>query len=309
MVMSVFWQTAELSRFRLCHPGQRFTAREHCKVHVQMYRQAEVIAGRRLAHFQSPPDFRLPTGAQKERPSQSESPRSLVWKFSSGEAPEMAAGLLPVEPAKAPELPVNGFQSAGLHGCAGLLTAPRQGPGLALTLSAQPGLDSSHRVLGPVLSGRRCFRRLEALVPLSHEAHPRVPIFFQLPKLEEEAKPQLRLEPYKDSAAQPFAEDPEEAALPPEELLDLADVELNGRDVEVADLKQSTFSRERQQGVDKVEEALTKLLQRLEGLENLDETLSGASHKMKQRGRRQPNLRLALMKRPLDSSTEHTDDS
>ncbi|CAE7180078.1 unnamed protein product, partial [Symbiodinium microadriaticum] len=80
----------------------------------------------------------------------------------------------------------NGFLSAGLHSCAGLLTAPRSGGGLALTLAAQPALDSTHRVLGPVLTGRRCFRRLEAMAPLSLEAHPRVPIFLQLPKSEEE---------------------------------------------------------------------------------------------------------------------------
>ena len=36
--------------------------------------------------------------------------------------------------------------------------------------------------------------------------------------------------------------------------MDLVDLELSGRDGEVADLKQTTFSRERQQGVQKVEE-------------------------------------------------------
>lgn len=89
----------------------------------------------------------------------------------------MAAGLLPVEAPKAQEPVANGFQSAGLHACvrvlsifraseseAGLLTAPRAGAGsqaenlkafkalhemrLALTLSADPSLDGTHRVLG-----------------------------------------------------------------------------------------------------------------------------------------------------------------
>ncbi|CAK8991587.1 unnamed protein product [Durusdinium trenchii] len=198
-----------------------------------------------------------------------------------GETQEMAAGLLPVEAPKAPEPVANGFQSAGLHCCAGLLTAPRCGTGLALTLGADSALDSTHRVLGPVLSGRRCFRRLQALAPLSLEARPRVPVFLQLPKQEEEGvgghgrQAPLRLEPYKESAAPPFAEEEEKAVLPPEELLDLVDLELSGRDGEVADLKQTTFSRERQQGVDKVEEVLHSLLARVEKLEGLDETLSG----------------------------------
>ncbi|CAE7207589.1 unnamed protein product [Symbiodinium necroappetens] len=98
--------------------------------------------------------------------------------------PEMAAGLLPVSAPEETPAAANGFLSAGLHSCAGLLTAPRSGGGLALTLAAQPALDSTHRVLGPVLMGRRCFRRLEAMAPLSLEAHPRVPIFLQLPKSE-----------------------------------------------------------------------------------------------------------------------------
>eukprot|EP00435_Cladocopium_sp_Y103_P019537 s2051_g4.t1 len=190
---------------------------------------------------------------------------------------EMAAGLLPVEAPKALEPVANGFQSAGLHCCAGLLSAPRRGTGLALTLGADPTLDSSHRVLGPVLSGHRCFRRLEVLAPLSLEARPRVPVFLQLPKTEEEASRPvgLRVEPYKESTAPPFSEEADPADLPPEELIDLVDLELSGRDGEVADLKQTTFSRERQQGVDKVEEALNDLLQRLKNLNSLDDKMSG----------------------------------
>lgn len=190
---------------------------------------------------------------------------------------EMAAGLLPVEAPKALEPVANGFQSAGLHCCAGLLSAPRRGTGLALTLGADPTLDSSHRVLGPVLSGHRCFRRLEVLAPLSLEARPRVPVFLQVPKTEEEASRPvgLRVEPYKESTAPPFSEEADPADLPPEELIDLVDLELSGRDGEVADLKQTTFSRERQQGVDKVEEALNDLLQRLKNLNSLDDKMSG----------------------------------
>eukprot|EP00434_Breviolum_minutum_P042405 symbB.v1.2.037742.t1/scaffold5656.1/size24862/3 len=196
----------------------------------------------------------------------------------AGEATqEMAAGLLPVEAPKAMEPVANGFQSAGLHCSAGLLSAPRSGAGLALSLGADPKLDNTHRVLGPVLSGHCCFRRLEALAPLSLEARPRVPVFLQLPKIEEETSPKvsIRVEPSKESAAPPFSEETDIADLPPEELLDLADLEVSGRDGEVADLKQTTFSRERQEGVDKVDEALNDLLQRLKSLEGLDEEKSG----------------------------------
>ncbi|CAE7227068.1 unnamed protein product, partial [Symbiodinium pilosum] len=174
----------------------------------------------------------------------------------------------------------NGLLSAGLHSCVGLLTAPRSGPGLAVTLGPQPALDATHRVLGPILVGRRCFRRIEAVAPLSLEAIPRVPVFLQLPKMEEEIPgappPPVRVEPYPESAAETFAEDPEKegATLSPEEVIDLADVELSSRDVEVAELKLATFSRERQQGVDKVEQALDSMLQRLAALEDLDDTLS-----------------------------------
>eukprot|EP00931_Biecheleriopsis_adriatica_P102857 TRINITY_DN77769_c0_g1_i1.p1 TRINITY_DN77769_c0_g1~~TRINITY_DN77769_c0_g1_i1.p1 ORF type:complete len:436 (+),score=125.59 TRINITY_DN77769_c0_g1_i1:42-1349(+) len=175
----------------------------------------------------------------------------------------------------------NGHTGLSLHTCAGLLTSPKDGSGLALTLSPQAALDETHRVIGHVLLGRRCFRHLEAIAPVSLEAKPRVPVFLRLPKMEQDEAsrphPFLDLEPFRQSASVPFAEDTEavDAALAPEEIIELADVELSGRDVEVSDLKQTTFSRERQTGVTNVEDALAALLQRLESLENLDETLSG----------------------------------
>lgn len=72
----------------------------------------------------------------------------------------------------------------------------------------------------------------------------------------------------------PFIEETEVSSLPSEvlralvrlnrvkELMDLVDLELSGRDGEVADLKQTTFSRERQQGVHKVEEEGRKVYKR-----------------------------------------------
>eukprot|EP00930_Biecheleria_cincta_P085350 TRINITY_DN74745_c0_g1_i1.p1 TRINITY_DN74745_c0_g1~~TRINITY_DN74745_c0_g1_i1.p1 ORF type:complete len:444 (-),score=114.79 TRINITY_DN74745_c0_g1_i1:28-1359(-) len=178
----------------------------------------------------------------------------------------------------------NGHSSVAVpHSCAGLLTAPQDGPGLALTLAPQTTLDASYRVLGIVLAGRRAFRFLQAVAPLSgKEAKPRVPVFLRHPKVEQDdvcrPHPFLSLEARTASGSrEAFSEDPEsaDAKLPAEEILELADVELEGRDVEVADLKHATFSRERQAGVVKIEESLVATLQRLGTLEGLGETLSG----------------------------------
>eukprot|EP00933_Yihiella_yeosuensis_P051065 TRINITY_DN48904_c0_g1_i1.p1 TRINITY_DN48904_c0_g1~~TRINITY_DN48904_c0_g1_i1.p1 ORF type:complete len:433 (-),score=139.25 TRINITY_DN48904_c0_g1_i1:62-1360(-) len=170
------------------------------------------------------------------------------------------------------------------HSSAGLLTAPLDGPGLALTLGPQPDLDGNHRVVGHVLVGRRAMRRLEVLVPVSGEAEPKTPIFLRhpaIPKDEEASRshPFITFEPTPAASAStaPFAEDDEveDAALTNEEILDLADVELKSREEEVADLKQMGFSRQRQNGVINVETALTSIKSKLTALEGLDDTASG----------------------------------
>ncbi|CAK0879537.1 unnamed protein product, partial [Prorocentrum cordatum] len=64
----------------------------------------------------------------------------------------------PVEPVEAQDDPCE-------HCTTGLLSAPRQGPGLLLTLGPQ-ATDVRRQVLGTVLGGRRTFQRLAALAPL-----------------------------------------------------------------------------------------------------------------------------------------------
>ncbi|CAE8594292.1 unnamed protein product, partial [Polarella glacialis] len=165
------------------------------------------------------------------------------------------------------------------HHCAGLLTAPREGPGLAITLGAQPSMDATHRVLGPLLLGRGALRRLEVLAPLfGEEAKPSQPVFLRLPPAQDEASASLsgaRRHPFLtlelcpvDGMCAPFAEEAEteDAPLKPEELLDIADVEINCRDAEVAEMRQLPFSRDRQRGVQRVEEALLGVVERMEAL-------------------------------------------
>ncbi|CAK0879538.1 unnamed protein product, partial [Prorocentrum cordatum] len=78
---------------------------------------------------------------------------------ASEEAAAGAAGAeAPVEPVEAQDDPCE-------HCTTGLLSAPRQGPGLLLTLGPQ-ATDVRRQVLGTVLGGRRTFQRLAALAPL-----------------------------------------------------------------------------------------------------------------------------------------------
>lgn len=90
------------------------------------------------------------------------------------------------------------------------------------------------------------------------------------------------VQPSEDPAGAPAApsnhplahdEDELDAAAAAAEILDVAELEINGREAEVTELKQMTFSRERVEGVAAVEEHLGMLGQRLAGLDSLDEAL------------------------------------
>merc|ERR1712083_818741 len=58
------------------------------------------------------------------------------------------------------------------------------------------------------------------------------------------------------------------------EVLDLAQIEINGCDADIVALKEQTFSRERQAGVTSVEIALEDLGTRMEGMGELEESLT-----------------------------------
>mmetsp|Transcript_46888 Transcript_46888/g.121398 ORF Transcript_46888/g.121398 Transcript_46888/m.121398 type:complete len:478 (+) Transcript_46888:52-1485(+) len=169
------------------------------------------------------------------------------------------------------------------HAVAGLLSAPREGPGLVLTLGPCPALDATHVVIGPVLAGRPAFARLRALAPLSGEPKPRVQLALRAtpsPEAMEAAGPQgaavkpegdgsmaaavglggarrphpvlLLEEPQEAQGAVPFACDKPEA----KEDLDCIALELDGRDLEIQELRALSFSRERQNGVMAVEDSI-----------------------------------------------------
>lgn len=204
--------------------------------------------------------------------------------------------------------------AAALHRTAGLLSGPVDAPGLVLTLGPQPSLDATHKVLGIALTGRRVLRRLDVLAPLTvPSAAPAQPVFMRLIGPQETTttgssvtldgkveapKSSYTVEPAPlySSEPTPLSEEPAaetEAAQKVEEQLDVADIEINGREVEVSDLKGMTFSRERQNGVEVVNEALTQLGSRLQALENLDETQSGQRYWLQER----INLQLRVLKK------------
>jgi len=171
----------------------------------------------------------------------------------------------------------------------GLLCAPHDGPGLALTLGQVPELCRTHIIIGPLLSGRRMLNQLHALAPLSGDPQPQLPVALrvmgpasgtgnksagEVVLQDAERHPFLELQPATvDGGALPFVLEPQ-ADPPVLELLELADLSMNARDGEIAELKQKSFSRERQDGVAKVTQALQNLASRLQALDGLDENLS-----------------------------------
>jgi len=226
--------------------------------------------------------------------------------------------------------------SAGVaHGRAGLLSAPREGAGLLLTLGAQPQLDVTHTVLGHVLLGKRGLRLLEALAPLSGGFGPRLPLSLRVvgpggaqaastgAKAEmagsgvsaasaaeaageaaagdaEDGKPEITNGKAKGGHAviehgfllvesmatemsnQPFAL---EASSPSStaEVLEMAEVQINGRDAEITEMKGMPFNRERAEGVAVVEKSLIDLKSRLKELPDSEEALSHQSHWLQER--------------------------
>lgn len=189
-------------------------------------------------------------------------------------------------------------ESSAQHGSAGILSAPLHGgPGLVLTLGSQPQLDETHRALGPVLAGRRVLRHIAALAPLIGGTNPRqegVVLRVVGPKQDSTAKnwhgnhPFLLVEPEpaaNKSTSDPFSLDEmSELALCTEEL-EVAELEINGCDAEIAELKPKAFTRERQAGVAAVEAALADLEGRMENLGGLDETLKNQRSWLQERVR------------------------
>jgi len=181
------------------------------------------------------------------------------------------------------------------HSCAGLLSAPKEGPGLALTLGPMLGLDATHTVIGPVIIGRNALRRINALASLSGGCEPRKSLaVFHAAKEHFDAEgdaaivktsnqvggasvhvdhPFLLLGVGSGAADKPFSlEEPKEA--PASEVIDIIELELNVRDVEIQELRAMAFNRERAQGVSAVELDLSRIQGQLTGFENLD-TASG----------------------------------
>lgn len=204
------------------------------------------------------------------------------------------------------------------HHCAGLLSVPREGDvGLLLTLGPMPHLDATHRVLGSVVAGRGALRRLEALAALSGDALDKPSVPRQVVAIraggpgEAEAGTGKGAAPAAGGSApapaapgsgplvEPAAEcegadtkvfarekaysDEKEDAFALAEELDIAELELAGRDLEVSDLNQQAFSRERQGGVIAVKTALLAVQERLKDLEGGDEALAGQSMWLQER--------------------------
>mmetsp|Transcript_4789 Transcript_4789/g.8234 ORF Transcript_4789/g.8234 Transcript_4789/m.8234 type:complete len:510 (-) Transcript_4789:91-1620(-) len=210
----------------------------------------------------------------------------------------------------AEQSPENG--STCVHSSAGLLAAPLTGPGLLLTFGRQPALDATHRPVGLVLRGRYNLRRLDVLAPCCGDGEPSQPLHFRVvgvkrklegsegagdaatvgapirPSAVPAGNPEgVQLEPVTVSTQiEPFAwEDTNE--VPPADELELIDLGLDMREAEVAWLKGQTFSRERQQGVDAVQDALAAAkgnLDRVTVAES-DQALSQRRHWLQERTR------------------------
>lgn len=227
--------------------------------------------------------------------------------------------------------------SAGAEHCrAGLLSAPREGSGLLLTLGPQPKLDATHSVLGHLLLGKRAVRLLEALAPLSGGFGPRLPLTMRIvgpstqsggPGVvqvssssaengsaagtaadatgngkEEDEKADaplsngsskgahaviehgfLLVEPVSaEGHSQPFSLEAVSRASVAEEL-EIAELAINGRDAEIAEMKGMPFNRERAEGVAAVEGALKNLKSRFDEFSDLEQALSHQSHWLQER--------------------------
>lgn len=174
--------------------------------------------------------------------------------------------------------------SQGARG-AGLLWQPLEGSGLALSLGSTGAqlLESTHSLVGPLLTGRRMLQQLEVLAPLVGGLSPQQPVALRVlgPKptdavaLPEDdpviTHPFLLLEPapaklLSGTNLQPFSLEETQDAASALEVLEDAELEINCRDAEVAELKGMGFNRERQKGVEVVVETLQSVEHRLSKL-------------------------------------------
>merc|ERR1712008_109280 len=177
----------------------------------------------------------------------------------------------------APENSNNGGAAEVLEGVehcsAGLLSAARSGSlGLVLTLGPQACLDATHSVLGPAIYGRGALRRLQVLAPLCGDTtEPQVPVALRLAGPPEPTR--VAVADVRRPVA--FAMDEPRDAEDAGEELEIAALEVDSRDRDIAELKGQPFCRTRQRGVANVEEAVLALERRLEALSGLDETRAG----------------------------------
>lgn len=215
-------------------------------------------------------------------------------KHVAPESVTQAEGL--PEEAEIEEEPAAATSSSGQarHAGIGLLWEPVEGSGLALTLGSTGSqiLESTHRLLGPMLTGKFLLRRLQVLAPLVGGLSPHKPIALRAlgPNPTQISKavstdsanehvgdkgmanpsiphPLLHLERAPPSSAngQAFVSEVGEAFVAAEEL-DIAGLEVDCREGEVAELKEMAFSRQRQRGVEDVIATLQKLEDRLAAL-------------------------------------------
>jgi len=167
----------------------------------------------------------------------------------------------------------------------GLLWQPLEGTGLAISLGSTGAqlLESTHSPVGPLLTGRRMLEQLEVLAPLVGGLSPQQPVALRvvgpkpadavaLPEDEPMIKhPFLLVEPAPANLpggvnSQPFALETAQDTSGTTEELEVAELEINCRDAEVAELKGMSFNRERQKGVEVVIETLQDVEHRLSKL-------------------------------------------
>merc|ERR1712014_157436 len=84
--------------------------------------------------------------------------------------------------------------------------------------------------------------------------------------------PFLLLEPAVGAIDRPFSADVPEQA-PPAEIFDVVELELNGRDAEISEVKGMPFNRERAEAVEAIARSLANIQERLNSFTDLDEPL------------------------------------
>lgn len=184
-------------------------------------------------------------------------------KVSENQEIQLLTGGLP--PAVHEEVRRGGSESGMRkipHDVEGLLSAPRRvrrgDQGFALTLGPAPSLDSTHGVLGRVVRGRAAIRKAQVLAPVIPGA-PALELHMKCASLAQDDA-----EPASEAGYKPFAREDEHDVAGGVDVLELAALELDGREEEVRVLKTQQFGRARVQGVAAVEDCLTVLKENLE---------------------------------------------